>query len=94
METITVHITAPNLTKHPKGLAAFDANGIRHHINRYGVVFAPSTPDLFEGWATLNFGDDTVRDAVRSLIRPALLRTEGFERIYSLREIRKIFKSL
>lgn len=43
-------------------------NGVTYRMNRYGVVFAPTTPDPhlnLPGFGLLNFAEPKERDAVK-----------------------------
>lgn len=76
---------------HAKGVAALNIDGVTYRMNRHGVVFAPSSPDVFDGWETVNFAPSDKRSLMRELARPAVLRTKNGATVYSLRAARRAF---
>jgi hypothetical protein len=56
----------------PKAYFTHAINGVTYKMNRYGVVFAPTTPDPhFPGYGNLNFAEPAERDAVKVAARDA-----------------------
>lgn len=71
-------------------------DGVPYRLNRFGVVFAPDTPDPhFPGWANVNFADHATTNRVLQAARAlgmTLLRYEGFETVYDLAPVRKALR--
>ena len=79
-------------TAHPKGLAAIQIDGSEYHVNKYGVVLQAPQPDKhLAGWNTIKGAPADVRNAVHEIIRPAFVRWDRSDRVYDLRQMRRIF---